>query len=107
MKKILLATMMVFAIAATASAKDKDDMKMSGKVKSIDTTNNIFVVETVEQIPFTFAITPMTDFEYKDRFFDDAEFTDIVEDVWVEVKYFPGQKIHTADEVEIFEEVTN
>ncbi len=105
MKKILLVLFLVIGVAGTAIAKKDKDMKMAGKVKSVDANNGVFVIETVEQIPYTFAITPMTDIEYEDRLFDGAELTDLSEGVWVTVEYFPGQKVHTADEIKIYEEM--
>ncbi len=103
MKKLLLTLTCVLAITTTAQAQDNKDMEIAGKVKSIDTDKNIFIVETVESIPYTFAVIPTTDFEYEDRIFDNATFQDVEEGVWVKVEYHPGEKIHTADEVKIHE----
>ncbi len=104
MKKILLSMALVVATSTVAMAQNQKDMEIAGRVSNIDTDKMTFVVETVESIPYNFAVVPSTEFEYKGKVFDNATFSDLKDGIWVRVDYFKGQNIHTADEVKIYEE---
>lgn len=100
MKKLFIP--LLSAVFLSTAALAGDDHEVLGRVTAIDGGAQTFQVTTPDKKVYDFASTPMTEYEIENKVFSKASYLDLKQGQWVKVEYVPGDKVHTAKEVDIF-----
>lgn len=97
----ILSMILAFLFALGIAFADPNEKKTAGTITAVDASKKLITVTTPDNVSMVFAVAPSTELDYKKQK-GKPVFTDLKVGTWVKIEYFPGDAIHTAEEIDIY-----